>query len=104
MTKTLFATLCAASLFTASAAMANTSADTAPDRLPAVSSSSTVRTAPAMAGIDSRAYEGGQAATPAALQQPMSSSPRGRIAMGGSRTASTGSLMAGQPYQSGAAN
>jgi hypothetical protein len=64
MTKSLLATLFAAAFFPASAAMANTSADTAPDRLPAATSSTSARNVPSAAesaAIASMAWEGGQA-------------------------------------------
>jgi hypothetical protein len=101
MTNSILATLFAATLFSASAAMANTSADTAPDRLPALTSSTSLKSVPSAAesaAIASMAWEGGQAGSQVrpsvTAQKPMARS----AAM------PSPSLLAGAPYQSGAAN
>jgi hypothetical protein len=100
MTKTFIASLFAAALFSSTAAMANTSADTAPDRLPAASPSTSARMLPSAAesaALASTVWEGGQSGMqvrPTKAMQPMA------------RTVATpsASLMAGAPYQFGAAN
>jgi hypothetical protein len=100
MTKSILATLFAATLFSASTAMANTSADTAPDRLPAASSSTSPRNVPSAAesaAIASMAREGGQAG------QVRVAMPAQK-AMGRTAAIASPALMAGAPYQFGAAN
>lgn len=101
MTKTLFASLIAATLFSATAAMANTSADTAPDRLPMATPSSSAKVAPSpaeTAAMGSMVWEGGQAGTQVrpAMTKPMA---RGTASHG-----TTMSALQGAPYQFGAAN
>jgi hypothetical protein len=106
MKKIALVSLCAASLFTVSAAMANTSADSAPDRLPMLTSSTSAKAAPATAADASMVWEGGQAGMrPAMGATSTPRSPRDRSTMGAA-SAERASVMAGygEPYKFGAAN
>ena len=113
MTKKLLATICAAGLFAAAPSFANTSADTAPDRMPAATASGSAAAPMRGSAEPFGVWEGGQA-----TQQAQGRFDHGRVAMQDQHAASTGraamnapaalgtAVVAsqGQPYQNGAAN
>ena len=112
MNKTFLAAICTAGVFASAASFANTSADTAPDRMPAWTAGSSPAAAVRASAEPFGVWEGGQtgaqqrvSAAPADAMQQQHAAATGRVAMGApaARGAAT-KVSKGQPYADGAAN